>query len=151
MTAGDLGLVMEEVGKPTMTDEDALGQVFSTCIRDDDIVAFVRDLVSRIGDKWTMQTLDELAHGPRRFTVLQASLTPISHRVLTATLRLLEKDGMVSRTSYPEVPPRVEYELTPLGLAFLTEAMPLVGWAQKQQAAIEANRALYKSPSTPGG
>ncbi len=143
--------MMEVSGKPAAMNKDAPEQVFPTCIRDEDIVAFVRDLVSRLGDKWTMQTLDELAHGPRRFTLLQASLAPISHRVLTATLRLLEKDGMVTRTSYPEVPPRVEYALTPLGEGFLKQAMPLVGWAQDHQAEIEANRTGSEAPSIPRG
>ncbi len=110
------------------------------CDRDEETVVFVRALVSRLGDKWSMPALDQLAGGPLRFTALQAALSPISHRVLTATLRALEKDGMVTRTSYPEMPPRVEYALTHLGAGFLRQALPLIGWAQEHRGLIEAHR-----------
>lgn len=116
-------------------------RVAAACRRDEATVAFAREVFNRLGDKWTMRTLDELAGGAQRFTALKSSLAPISHRVLTVTLRALEKDGMVRRTSYPEVPPRVEYELTPLGESFLAHTLPLVEWAQDHQQEIEAKRA----------
>ncbi len=117
------------------------------CDKEAETIAFVREIVSRLGDKWSMAALDQLVNGPLRFTALQAALPPISHRVLTATLRTLEKDGMVTRTSYPEMPPRVEYALTPLGAGFLRQAMPLVGWAQEHRAEIEANRSASAAVS----
>lgn len=113
----------------------------SVCDREDDTVAFVRQVFVRLGEKWTMPVLDRLASGPVRFTGLMGVLSGISHRVLTATLRTLEQDGLVSRTSYPESPPRVEYALTPLGDSFLTRALQMVEWAQDHRAEIEANRA----------
>ncbi|MHA7263450.1 winged helix-turn-helix transcriptional regulator [Arthrobacter sp. TMN-37] len=121
------------------------------CDRDEGTIVFVREIVSRLGDKWSMPALDQLAGGPLRFTALQAALPPISHRVLTATLRTLEKDGMVTRTSYPEMPPRVEYALTPLGAGFLRQAMPLVGWAQEHRAEIEAHRSVSGPAGASGG
>jgi DNA-binding HxlR family transcriptional regulator len=75
-----------------------------------------RDVLDRIGDKWTVLVLSELADaGPRRFTALRNRLAGVSEKMLTQTLRALERDGLVTRTVYPTVPPRVEYELTTLG------------------------------------
>ncbi|GIF71421.1 winged helix-turn-helix transcriptional regulator [Asanoa siamensis] len=112
-----------------------------TCDNRPDTVSFVRDLFGRLGEKWPMRALDVLAAGPIRFTALMAALLDISHRVLTATLRTLESDGMVRRTAYAETPPRVEYRLTDLGESFLVHAHTMVAWAQDHQAEIELNRA----------
>ena len=98
------------------------------------------DLVGRLGGKWWLRTLQQLADGPRRFTVLMAALPGISHRVLTVTLRTLENDGLVSRTAYAEAPPRVEYALTPLGRSFLDQTTALVGWVRQHRPEIGAHR-----------
>ncbi|HEV7707132.1 MAG TPA: helix-turn-helix domain-containing protein [Asanoa sp.] len=114
------------------------------CDSQPDTVAFVRDLFGRLGEKWSMRVLDELAAGPLRFTALMAALPEISHRILTVTLRTLQGDGMVSRTAYPETPPRVEYQLSALGESFLSHAHTMVAWAQDHRAEIELNRAAAR-------
>ncbi|MCU1411095.1 MAG: hypothetical protein JWR04_1802 [Rhodoglobus sp.] len=120
-------------------------QMIDICDKDEKTVVFVRDMFGRLGEKWSMRTLDELADGPVRFTALMCALPGISHRVLTVTLRTLESDGLVSRTSYPETPPRVEYELTALGESFLGRVLSLVAWAQDNQAEVESNRELFRA------
>ncbi|MEV0720012.1 helix-turn-helix domain-containing protein [Asanoa sp. NPDC050611] len=112
----------------------------ATCDNRPDTVAFVRDLFGRLGEKWPMRVLDVLANGPTRFTALMAAEPDISHRVLTATLRTLQSDGMIRRTAYAETPPRVEYQLTDLGESFLAHAHTMVAWAQDHQSEIELNR-----------
>ena len=119
-------------------------QLLDVCDNDDGTVAFVRELFGRLGEKWPLRTLDELAGGPLRFTALQDALSGISHRVLTVTLRTLETDGMITRTSYSETPPRVEYEMTSLGESFLSHTLALVAWAQDHQADITAHRELVR-------
>src|ERR1700751_3640882 len=79
----------------------------------------VSEVLSRVGDKWTVLVVTMLGDGPKRFNELRRSLGSISQRMLTLTLRGLERDGLVSRTVYPTVPPRVEYELTRLGRSLL--------------------------------
>ncbi|GAA4581343.1 helix-turn-helix domain-containing protein [Planotetraspora phitsanulokensis] len=114
------------------------------CDPEESRVAFVRDLFGRLGDKWSVRTLNQLADGPLRFTAVMNAMPGISHRILTVTLRTLESDGMVSRTAYAETPPRVEYALTPLGESFLCRSLSLVAWAQDHQQEIEANRAARR-------
>ena len=102
------------------------------------------DLFGRLGGKWWLRTLQQLADGPRRFTVLMAALPGISHRVLTVTLRALENDGLVSRTAYAEAPPRVEYALTPLGRSFLDQTTALAVWVRQHRPEIEAHRSARR-------
>ncbi|SQD98014.1 Transcriptional regulator, HxlR family [Parafrankia sp. Ea1.12] len=75
----------------------------------------VRTIMDRVGDKWSVAVVTELTAGPRRFSELKRALPGINQRMLTSTLRVLERDGLVTRTVYPQVPPRVDYELTGLG------------------------------------
>ena len=103
----------------------------------------VRDMLVRVGDKWTMLTIEQLSAGPMRFTALMSSVPGISHRMLTQTLRALQRDGMVSRTAYAEVPPRVEYELTPLGRTLIGPVAAFVAWAQDHYVEVMANRDAY--------
>ena len=103
----------------------------------------VRDMLVRVGDKWTMLTIEQLSAGPMRFTALMSSVPGISHRMLTQTLRALQRDGMVSRTAYAEVPPRVEYELTPLGRTLIGPVAAFVTWAKDHHAEVTANRDAY--------
>ena len=119
-------------------------QLFEVCDNDASTVAFVREVFGRLGEKWPLRVLDELAAGPQRFTALEGALEGISHRVLTVTLRTLETDGMITRTSYPEAPPRVEYEMTALGESFLSQTLALVAWAQNHRADITAHRQLVR-------
>lgn len=101
----------------------------------------VRELLSRVGDKWTLLLISTLAEGPMRFTALMEAVPGISHRMLTQTLRALERDGLVSRTPYAQIPPRVDYALTELGYTLIPAVLGLVGWVQDHQSEVEANRA----------
>ncbi|MCU1477397.1 MAG: hypothetical protein JWQ64_2090 [Subtercola sp.] len=121
--------------------ENVVTTMSDICDPEVDTVAFVRGMFGRLGEKWSIRALDELDHGPLRFTALMTALPGISHRILTVTLKTLESDGLVSRTSYPETPPRVEYALTKLGKEFLDQTSAMVDWLQGHQEQIEASRA----------
>lgn len=102
-----------------------------------------REVLTLIGDKWTTQVISALSYGPLRFGVLQDRVPGISHRMLTRTVRSLERDGLVSRTSYPVVPPRVDYELTPLGETLIVPIAGILEWVGAHQAEVEENRAAF--------
>lgn len=100
-------------------------------------------ILDRIGDKWTVMVVGVLSQGPMRFNAIMRDIGGVSHRMLTLTLRALERDGMVTRTPYATIPPRVEYELTPLGMA-LTEPLKVLSlWAIAHRPAIEGARKAY--------
>lgn len=105
--------------------------------------ALVRDVFSLTSDKWSMSVIRALTAGPVRFTHLMADIPGISHRMLTRTLRALERDGLVSRTSYPESPPRVEYELTTLGTTLSEPVRAFIDWTRRHRAEIEESRARF--------
>jgi DNA-binding HxlR family transcriptional regulator len=90
----------------------------------------------RIGDKWTSKIITCLLDGPRRFSELQVPLRGITPKVLTESLRAMERDGLVSRTTYPEIPPRVEYELTPLGRSLLKPMAACCEWSREHLPAL---------------
>jgi DNA-binding HxlR family transcriptional regulator len=96
----------------------------------------VSEVLARVGDKWTVLVVSTLGAGPKRFNEVRKALGSISQRMLTLTLRGLERDGLVTRTVYPIVPPRVEYELTKLGRSLLEPVSELGAWARKNRAAI---------------
>jgi DNA-binding HxlR family transcriptional regulator len=98
-------------------------------------------VLDRIGDKWTIIVVGNLSKGPMRFNALMRAVGGVSHRMLTLTLRGLEEDGLVKRTVFPTVPPKVEYELTQIGSSLIEPLESLLAWAEKHQAAIEAARA----------
>jgi DNA-binding HxlR family transcriptional regulator len=100
----------------------------------------VTDLFRRIGDKWTLLILVLLGQRPHRFNELQRRIEGISQRMLTRTLRALETDGLVRRTVFPTVPPRVEYALTPLGRTLLDPLSEVANWAVRHHAEIVAER-----------
>ncbi len=106
--------------------------------------AFIREVLDRIGDKWTVLVISTLGSGPLRYSDLQASVPGISQRMLTVTLKELERDGLVTRTAYPEVPPRVVYELTPLGRSLMDAVLSLAGWAAGHHREIAANRRKHE-------
>ncbi|PJJ63520.1 winged helix-turn-helix transcriptional regulator [Compostimonas suwonensis] len=108
-----------------------------------DTIVVVRDVLARVGDKWTMLIVAALSEGPRRFTTLHASVPGISQRMLGHTLRALVRDGLLTRAAYAEVPPRVEYELTDLGRSLARAVDQLVGWVTQNQDAIVGNRAGF--------
>ncbi|MFP3988785.1 helix-turn-helix domain-containing protein [Streptomyces sp. E11-3] len=104
----------------------------------------VRDVLDRLGDKWSVYVLVELTPGVRRFKELQRAIPGgISQRMLTLTVRRLERDGMVKRTVYPTVPPQVEYELTELGRSFTHPVKALADWSIAHRPDIAASRAAY--------
>src|SRR3954470_837967 len=88
-------------------------------------------VLDRIGDKWTIMVVGVLSQGPKRFTVLMREIGGVSHRMLTLTLRGLERDGLVKRTAYPSIPPKVEYELTALGASLRVPLAALSEWGQE--------------------
>jgi len=102
--------------------------------------AFIREVLDRIGDKWTVLVISTLGAGELRYSDLQASVPGISQRMLTVTLKELERDGLVNRTAFAEVPPRVVYELTDLGRSLLDAVLGLAGWAAENHKVVAANR-----------
>jgi DNA-binding HxlR family transcriptional regulator len=105
------------------------------------------EVLSRVGDKWTILVVWTLGDGPKRFNELRKGLGSISQRMLTLTLRGLERDGLVTRTAFPTIPPRVEYELTKLGRSLLLPVSELGSWARKNRSAIQNSRQRYDSAS----
>ncbi|WP_394241022.1 winged helix-turn-helix transcriptional regulator [Vibrio astriarenae] len=103
----------------------------------------VRNVVSQIGDKWSLLILFALVDGSDRFNALKSRIEGISQRMLTQTLRDLERDGYVNRTVYPEVPVRVEYELTDLGRKLVKPLYELVCWADEHHDEIRQAREVY--------
>jgi DNA-binding HxlR family transcriptional regulator len=109
----------------------------------------IREVLARIGDKWSIFVITLLGERTLRFTELQRSIDGISQRMLTLTLRQLERDGLVERVVYPVVPPRVEYSLTDLGRTLLVPLVAIAGWASDHRADIEAARAGYDARPEP--
>lgn len=103
----------------------------------------VRETLSQLGDKWTFLVVLALSTGTMRFNALQRAVVGISHRMLTVTLRKLERDGLVERTLYPEVPPRTDYSLTSLGSSFIAPVMAVANWAISANPQIELNRERF--------
>ena len=98
------------------------------------------DVLATIGDKWTIMIVGSLSKGPLRYNEIQRRVSGISQRMLTLTLKQLEADGIVTRTLFPSVPPRVDYELTALGQTLRGALVPLHLWAAQNQETIAANR-----------
>src|SRR5437588_8423842 len=103
----------------------------------------ISTLLSRIGDKWTVLVVTTLGEGPRRFNELRREIPSVSQRMLTLTLRNLERDGLVSRTVTPSIPPRVDYALTEMGRSLLPPISGLTHWAMENVGAIHAAQARY--------
>jgi DNA-binding HxlR family transcriptional regulator len=105
----------------------------------------VRQILDRIGDKWSLLVISLLEQRTLRFNELRREIDGISQRMLTVTLRHLERDGLVCRTVYPVVPPRVEYRLSPLGHTLLGTIQALVTWTETHQREIARARAEFDS------
>jgi DNA-binding HxlR family transcriptional regulator len=119
---------------------------------DDDSFIFeqpcpIRDVLDRIGDQWSLLILEALEPGTLRFNALMREIGDISRQMLSRTLKQLEQDGFVTRQLYPEVPPRVEYTLTPLGHSFLQPMKQLIGWADNHHREIVESRVRYQEKS----
>jgi DNA-binding HxlR family transcriptional regulator len=109
----------------------------------------VSEVLARVGDKWTVLVVSQLGDGPKRFNELRRALGSISQRMLTLTLRGLERDGLATRTVFPTVPPRVEYELTKLGQSLLAPVSALGLWARRNRSAIQVARQRFDAARTP--
>lgn len=103
----------------------------------------VREVLNRVGDKWSVLIVDALGEGPMRFSDLRRAIEGVSQRMLTLTLRGLERDGLITRTVFPEIPPRVEYELTRLGNTLLEPIQGLAEWADNNRTSIQEARAKF--------
>jgi len=110
---------------------------------DTDPTCELRNILDRIADKWSLLVIYVLADGVHRFTQLRREIDGISQRMLTLTLRQLEREGLVRRTVFAVVPPRVDYELTPLGSTLLNTIQALVAWAGEHGQEIAAARSAY--------
>ena len=114
----------------------------------------VTETLARIGDKWTVMVVGTLHQGPMRYNQIRRAVEGISQRMLTLTLKGLEQDGLVTRTMYPTIPPRVDYELTELGRKLIVPLKALSKWARENRPAMVAAREAFQrrgqhgSPST---
>ncbi|HXL99979.1 MAG TPA: helix-turn-helix domain-containing protein [Rhizomicrobium sp.] len=118
-------------------------------IRDTGDCRAVSGVLSRIGDKWSVLIVSRLGSKPMRFNEIKREIGGISQRMLTLTLRGLERDGLVTRTVFPTIPPRVDYELTALGRSLLVPVKGLGDWALKNIGRIETARRAYDGVATP--
>jgi DNA-binding HxlR family transcriptional regulator len=109
-----------------------------------------RDLLDLVGSKWTALAIGALENGPMRFGELKRRLEGISQKMLTQTLRTLERDGLVTRTVYPSVPLRVEYELTELGRSVTEPLAALRSWAQRNYDAVAEAREAFDNSEPVG-
>lgn len=116
----------------------------------DDCVA-TREILSLVGDKWSVMVIVNLGEGPTRFSDLKRAIVGISQRMLTHTLRGLERDGLVARTVYPTTPPRVDYDLTPLGRTLLDPVAALATWAWHHRPEIERAREAFEGAARSKG
>ena len=108
----------------------------------------ISDVLARVGDKWSVLVVTRLGPGPMRFNELRRSIGGISQRMLTLTLRGLERDGLVTRTVFPTIPPRVDYELTDLGRGLSEPVRALGQWAMTHQTEIETARGKFDRRQT---
>ncbi|MGW3287177.1 winged helix-turn-helix transcriptional regulator [Streptomyces sp. NPDC001002] len=109
----------------------------------------VREVLDRVAGKWSVQILVAVAHGPIRFTELERGIEGISRRMLTVTLRNLERDGLLTRTVHPTVPPKVEYELTPVARELHETLQSLTDWAERNRHYVADARAKYDTEHAP--
>jgi DNA-binding HxlR family transcriptional regulator len=133
---------------PPARREDAPAACAAPCVISREAEELVRDLLVRFGDKWSLRAMDELyERGALRFTRLRDQLPGISQKMLTQTLRQLERDGVVTRRVYAEVPPRVDYQLTPLGIELAEALCGVWEWAIRHEQRVAATRAAYDAQS----
>jgi DNA-binding HxlR family transcriptional regulator len=109
----------------------------------------ISDVLARVGDKWSVLVVSRLGERPMRFNELRRSIGGISQRMLTLTLRGLERDGLVTRTVFPTIPPRVDYALTPLGRDLLEPVSALGAWAIRNQPKIARAREKFDGAASP--
>jgi DNA-binding HxlR family transcriptional regulator len=128
---------------PTHTDVTTGAAELVPCGQPDHPDCGIRDVLDRIGDKWSVLVIVELANGPWRFRQLQRAISGISQRMLTLTVRRLERDGLVLRTVYPTVPAQVDYRLTEAGASLTHLVKALTEWSSEHRATIAHARQAY--------
>ncbi|WP_327288687.1 winged helix-turn-helix transcriptional regulator [Streptomyces sp. NBC_01198] len=133
---------------PTHTEVTAAPADLDPCGHEDHPDCGIRDVLDRIGDKWSVLVIVELASGPRRFRELQRAIDGISQRMLTLTVRRLERDGLVLRTVYPTVPAQVDYRLTETGASLTHLVKALADWSLTHRAIIAEARHQYDQTHT---
>ena len=111
----------------------------------------ISDMLARIGDKWSLLIVSTLGDGPLRFNELRRRIGDISQKMLSSNLKALERDGMITRTVAPTVPPQVEYELTDLGRELFTPVLALAQWTEQHTPRIVAARAAYDARAAGAG
>ncbi|RQO74643.1 transcriptional regulator [Pedobacter sp. KBW06] len=128
-------------GNEGLKDSRKLQEIFQNANTTANEICPVRDVIARISDKWSILSIYALgAYGKLRFSELIQKIDGISHRMLTVTLRNLERDGFIKRTVHAEVPPRVDYELTALGHSLMQQLSGIIGWAEANAPEILAFR-----------
>lgn len=127
--------------EPALTQDD--DETDAICRAEPGAQSLVRDFVTMTADRWSMTVVRALEDGPLRFTQLMAAVEGVSHRMLTRTLRSLERDGLVRRTAYAESPPRVEYELTALGTTMREPLHAFARWTHRHRDEIELSRRRF--------
>ncbi|GAA4261368.1 winged helix-turn-helix transcriptional regulator [Dactylosporangium darangshiense] len=128
---------------PTHTEVTVAPADLDPCGHEDHPDCGIRDVLDRIGDKWSVLVIVELASEPRRFRELQRAIDGISQRMLTLTVRRLERDGLVLRTVYPTVPPKVDYRLTATGASLTHLVKTLADWSVTHRPVIAEARHQY--------
>ena len=118
-------------------------------ITDLEMIRGTRSVLDLLSGKWSVDVLYLLANGTRRYSEVFYEVGEISKKTLTQTLRALERDGLIARRIYPEVPPRVEYSLTPLGWSLTGPLMAMYEWAAENLDSVEAARVLREGPPPP--
>ncbi len=130
-------------GDESMNSQDGTSTFPGNTHETEDSCLAAREVLNRVGDKWSLQIVGALYDGPLRFSEVRRSIQGISQRMLTHTLRGLERDGLVTRTVYSTVPPRVDYGLTPLGQTLLVPVRALAVWADENRRTIQMARQQY--------
>jgi DNA-binding HxlR family transcriptional regulator len=142
---------MGQPGGPLGQPGGTVGQVFPPpqAERDHGVCTLLSETLARIGDKWTVLVVEQLSEGrgPMRFNEIRRSIDGISQRMLTLTVRALERDGLVTRTVHPTIPPRVDYELTDLGRSLRCPLVAVAEWARANRAAIAEARKIFDATS----
>ena len=110
---------------------------------DDQDADFIREILDLVGDKWSVLIIGTLADGATRYSDLADAIPGISQRMLTLTLKQLQRSGIISRTAYPEVPPRVEYALTDIGTSLLSTVLAMAAWSAGHHAEIRRRQAAF--------
>ncbi|MDX2937764.1 winged helix-turn-helix transcriptional regulator [Streptomyces ipomoeae] len=139
---------MDATTSATAKDNDTAAQPTPCARIPAEDAELVRQVLARVGDKWSLLVIATLQDGCMRYSDLQRSIPGISQRMLTLTLSQLHRDGLVSRTAYAEVPPRVEYALTPLGATLLNTVNALVDWAVDYRDDIRRHRTDFEAAAT---